>query len=101
MKAVVAIVACHSIITLFRLRELFLNGCKIEEISFPGKPDEKTEQFRQLERFEVANNLLSSWRSVAELGKLASLKTLRINGNPNMTGKFEDVRRFLADSIYV
>lgn len=79
---------------IHRLRELFLNGCKIEEISFPSKIGEKTEQFSSLERFEVASNRITSWRSVAELEKLSSLKILRINGNPTTCGNFEDVSSF-------
>ncbi|XP_003745338.1 tubulin-specific chaperone E [Galendromus occidentalis] len=77
--------------SLPKLRELYLNGCKIEEISFPTGAGGKTELFPKLERLEVTNNKISSWKSVAELEKLASLRTLRVNGNPITHGNFEDV----------
>ncbi|OQR75830.1 tubulin-specific chaperone E-like [Tropilaelaps mercedesae] len=76
-----------------KLRELFLNGCRLQGISFPSPPGRPTEQFANLERLEVAGNLLNSWRSIAELEKLIALRMLRVNGNPVMetAGSFDEV----------
>ncbi|XP_022655924.1 tubulin-specific chaperone E-like isoform X2 [Varroa destructor] len=75
-----------------KLRELYLNGCRLQSISFPGAPGQQIEQFTNLERLEVAGNSLTSWRSIAELEKLGALRQLRVNGNPVMetAGSFDE-----------
>lgn len=70
-----------------KLEYLNLCGNRIKTIHFPVDLDTTragctTALFLNLTRLNISENLISDWRSISELNKLASLKALRIDTNP-------------------
>jgi len=53
-------------------------------------------EWAQLECISLDNNQVSTWESVAELRKLASLRTLRMRSNPLITGPALDMRLLIV-----
>ncbi|XP_038065787.1 tubulin-specific chaperone E-like [Patiria miniata] len=68
-----------------RLDTLILNSNSLTSLMFEDTPaSDKTQHFASLRSLSVSDNLLSSWRDIAELEKLASLTELKVRRNPFM-----------------
>lgn len=70
---------------LSSLKELILSDCQISSIFFEADASGKTDLFPSLHTLSLAGNQLSSWRDIAELNKLKSLKVLNVKNNPITT----------------
>lgn len=70
--------------SLSSLDTLELSHCKINFISFSDASDfeSKTNLFPALSWLDLQNNQINDWKSVAELNRLKSLRTLILKRNP-------------------
>ncbi|XP_022111066.1 tubulin-specific chaperone E-like, partial [Acanthaster planci] len=68
-----------------RLDTLILNSNSLTSVLFEDTQAScKTQHFLSLKSLSISDNLLSSWRDIAELEKLACLAELKIRRNPFM-----------------
>nr|CAD7409313.1 unnamed protein product [Timema cristinae] len=79
---------------LSSLRYLNLQGCSLQDITFPDCCiGGKSEFFRRLSRLNISDNSIRSWQHVAELDKQPALRELRLMRNPLDEGKKQDYIR--------
>lgn len=76
------IICIEITIFIYSLSELLLSDCQIKSIFFEAVDGNKTNLFQSLKKLSLAGNQLESWRDIAELNKLKTLKDLNVRYNP-------------------
>lgn len=76
------------ILFFHRLKSLNLSDCQITTVSF------EKNLFKSLEKLNISNNKLESWRDIAQFNLLPCLTDLNVKGNPVVCREEDYVRAF-------